>query len=357
MFSIKWLHFHWRKICGWYWTQFQSSEGNTWAIRVSYSQYRERLDTYLQRYWPNRTKGDFRQLIVRKRVRVNFRKVKPDYRVRKNDLILLDSKWLEPLRNKPVASPLTMPILYEDRYVLIVDKPAGLTVHHHFDLEATSVISELIERNLLLTDPVLDMETNVIHRLDKFTSGVLMVCRNYRDLPVFKKLFRQRRIHKEYRAVVRGQLPTERGEIIAPLRKDERIYPARMVVDHNYFRHAVTEYEVMARTVEASLVKIHLMTGRTHQIRVHFASIGHPVMGDCKYDPQSRSVLNRSGQSGTRSDLGVRLMLHAFRLQFQHPFTGQIVDISSPLPEPFRDQNYAYYIPEEKKLDIIEKEQ
>ncbi|MFC1848767.1 RluA family pseudouridine synthase [candidate division CSSED10-310 bacterium] len=328
-------NYFYRRVCLWLWDTFLYTSTRRWAIRVSYHQFRERLDTYLRRYWPDKTKGEFRECIQRGLIKVNFFRVKPDYRVRKGDIITIPAAIIAPLRMHPTASPEPVKILYEDRFLIIVQKPVGLIVHHHFFLDQVSVLSDLLAHEYILMSPLLDLTSNVVHRLDKYTSGVLMVSRNYKYTQEFQEIFRKRQIYKEYRVLAHGRLAKPRGVISSPIRKDEHRYPSRMVVDHSYHKPAFTEYELISHHRNFSYCKVHLHTGRTHQIRVHFASLGHPIVGDLKYGHKNMREQVTTENQQHDDDLEQRMMLHAFRLQFMHPFTGQLIDVCAPLPPEF----------------------
>lgn len=314
-------------------------------------QHQERLDTYLRRYWPEKTKGEIRQLILQGSIKVNFRQRKPDYRVFKNDFITVKNNPFPELHIVPQFANPAPRTLYEDRWLIIVDKPSGLVMHQNFNLGQISVISDLLARSLLLSPPYIDVESNIVHRLDRPVSGVVMVVRDYYDAEHFKSIFRARQVYKEYRVIVHGHIIREHGCIDTPIRKHEHDFSRKMVADPTYFRSALTEYHVLGYGRNITECKVILHTGRTHQIRVHFESIGHPVLGDRLYNQRTTP----SGKNNLESDVSMpepsRILLHAHKLEFQHPMTGRIISVIAPIPGEFHLGN-DYPIIDEAKHDM-----
>lgn len=205
-------------------------------------------------------------------------------------------------------------IAYEDEHLLVVDKPAGLVVHpargHRED-----TLSQLLAPLLAGGDPE---RAGIVHRLDRDTSGLLVVSRSPEAHRLLQAALAGRRIEREYLALVEGRPPARTGTIEAPIGRDPRIR-TRMAVGGVAPREARTHFTLERALPDASLLRLRLETGRTHQIRVHLQAIGHPVVGDPEY-----------GMAGM---LGLeRQFLHATRLAFDHPITGERVDVSSPLP-------------------------
>lgn len=323
--------FLFRNACLSFWDSFLIYHSNSWIIKVNLHQYRELLHTYLSRYWHDKNKGEMQYYIRKDAIRVNFQKPPLKYRVRRNDVISIKKKFLAPIFIQPILASRKCSILYEDKYCLIINKPINLVVQQNFDVNSPSVITDLFAQNKILLSPYLDMMSNVVHRLDKFVSGVLIVGRNYKNLNAFKQLFMKRRIYKEYIAVVSGIVRNQHSYISLPIRKDGKQFPSRMVVDKNYFRPAITEYEVISRGSSWTILRVILHTGKTHQIRVHLAAIGHPILGDLKYNPKYH---NENNQRKTQINYRFksRILLHARRINFLHPITGKLVDVTAPLP-------------------------
>jgi 23S rRNA pseudouridine1911/1915/1917 synthase len=214
-----------------------------------------------------------------------------------------------------VSAPGTFTIAYEDEHLLVVDKGAGLVVHpargHRGD-----TLSELLAP--LAAGGEAD-RPGIVHRLDRGTSGLLVVARTEHVHRRLQAALAARRIERTYSALVEGRPPARTGTIEAPIGRDPRVR-TRMTVGGSGARAARTHFELERTLPATTLLRLHLDTGRTHQIRVHLRAIGHPIVGDPEY--------------GTAGALGLeRQFLHAARLAFDHPVTGARVDVSSPLPD------------------------
>ncbi len=222
------------------------------------------------------------------------------------------------------AEPVDFDVLYEDREVIVIDKPAGIVVHPGSGHELGTLAAGLLNRFPELEGVGDEGRWGIVHRLDKETSGVLMVARTERAHAALRRALQRREVGRRYLALVLGVLRIPTGTVDAPIGRDPR-RPTRMAVVRDG-RPARTHYERMAEWVGAdrSLLAVRLETGRTHQIRIHLASIGHPVAGDRAYG--GRSTTSRPG----------RMWLHAAELGFAHPGTGKQVVIRAPLPEALR---------------------
>jgi 23S rRNA pseudouridine1911/1915/1917 synthase len=214
------------------------------------------------------------------------------------------------------AEPVTVDIRYQDDHLVVVDKPAGLTVHPGAGERRRTLVGQLLSLGAAGgTDPE---RPGVVHRLDRETSGLLIIARSEDAYTALQDAIRQREVERRYYALVRGRPRSRTGRIDAPLGRDRRD-PTRRSIDTNEPREAVTHFELVEALGEHALLDVRLETGRTHQIRVHLAAIGLPVSGDAQY--------------GVAGDLGLdRQFLHAYRLRFRHPVTGAEIDVSSPLP-------------------------
>jgi 23S rRNA pseudouridine1911/1915/1917 synthase len=209
-------------------------------------------------------------------------------------------------------------IAYEDEHLLVVDKGPGVVVHpargHRED-----TLSQLLAHSASGGDPE---RAGIVHRLDRDTSGLLVVARSEQAHALLQRALAQRRIEREYLALVEGRPPARSGTIEAPIGRDPRVR-TRMAVGGAHAREARTHFELDTALPDSSLLRLRLETGRTHQIRVHLRAIGHPVAGDPEY--------------GTAGLFGLeRQFLHAARLAFDHPITGERVEVSSPLPDDLR---------------------
>jgi 23S rRNA pseudouridine1911/1915/1917 synthase len=209
-------------------------------------------------------------------------------------------------------------IAYEDEHLLVVDKGPGVVVHpargHRED-----TLSQLLAHSASGGDPE---RAGIVHRLDRDTSGLLVVARSEQAHALLQRALARRQIEREYLALVEGRPPARSGTIEAPIGRDARVR-TRMAVGGAKAREARTHFELQEALPDSSLLRLRLETGRTHQIRVHLRAIGHPVAGDPEY--------------GTAGLFGLeRQFLHAARLAFDHPITGERVEVRSPLPDDLR---------------------
>jgi 23S rRNA pseudouridine1911/1915/1917 synthase len=210
-------------------------------------------------------------------------------------------------------------IVWQDAYLLVVDKPAGLVVHPARG-HREGTLSQLLAGTAAGGEPE---RAGIVHRLDRDTSGLLVVACTEDVHRLLQEALRKRLIEREYIALVEGRPPARTGTIEAPIGRDPRVR-TRMAVGGSGSREARTHFTIERSLRDVSLLRLRLDTGRTHQIRVHLQAIGHPVCGDPEY--------------GTSGLLGLRRQfLHATRLAFQHPITGEQVEVDSPLPQDLRD--------------------
>jgi len=210
---------------------------------------------------------------------------------------------------------LGLDVVFEDEHLIVVDKPAGIVVHPSGAEDRATLAHGLLGLGAAGGDPE---RPGIVHRLDRDTSGLLLVARSQEAHDRLSAAIRERRVERRYLALVRGEPRSRTGRITAPIGRDRRDR-TRHSIDTDTPRDAVTWFEWRERLGERTLLEIRLETGRTHQIRVHLEAIGLPVCGDTVY--------------GVAGDLGLeRQFLHAHRLRFEHPFSGANVDVSSPLP-------------------------
>jgi 23S rRNA pseudouridine1911/1915/1917 synthase len=220
----------------------------------------------------------------------------------------------EAVKSTLTAVDLGVPVRYEDEWLLVVDKPAGLLVHPVPGYDGPTLVHDLLGKVSGEGD-----RPGIVHRLDRDTSGLLVVARDDRTLGKLQSQLRRRRIHRHYQALVRGRPASRRGTIEAPIGRDRRD-PTRISLDSDGARDAVTHFEIAELLTGRTLLDVELDTGRTHQIRVHLAAIGHPVVADRVY--------------GHGPELGLeRQFLHAARLRFPHPWADGEIDVVSPLPD------------------------
>jgi len=242
--------------------------------------------------------------------------VRPSYRVRAGDQIVVEIPPAHPVELRP--EPIPLEIVYEDGDLLVVNKPAGLVVHPGAGRPTGTLVHALLAHCPDLPGIGGEVRPGIVHRLDKDTSGLLVVAKTDAALRSLQAQIQARRAGRDYLALVHGAVAVGEGTIDAPVGRHPR-HRTRMAVVASG-RRAVTRYRVVERFADATLLELRLQTGRTHQIRVHCASIGHPIVGDRVYG-------RRPNPWGLR-----RQALHAFRLTFVHPTTGAEMSFVAPLP-------------------------
>ncbi|WP_059280164.1 RluA family pseudouridine synthase [Dehalococcoides mccartyi] len=274
----------------------------------------ERLDKYITQKESGLSRSFIQELVSSGHILVNNQSAKPSLRLKTGDTITIEIPPETPSELKAENIPLE--IIFQDRDLLLINKPPGLTVHPapgHPDHTLVNGVLALEPEMEDFDDP---LRPGIVHRLDKDTSGLLLVAKNRQALANLSAQFKERTIRKYYLALVKGELRPAEGFIEAPLGRDPQNRQKIAVVSDG--RHARTGYKVLRYIQGYSLLEVKLETGRTHQIRVHFAAIGHPVAGDAVY--------------GQKESWVKRQFLHAHRLSFALPSNGQVVEFTSPLP-------------------------
>ena len=287
-----------------------------------------RIDKVLTTLEPEITRSQLKNLINDGHVTVNGQAVKPKYKVQAGDKISLVKPEPQSLKLTPENIPLD--IVYEDDDVIVVNKPQGMVVHPAPGHPDHTLVNALLYHSPLSTING-TFRPGIVHRIDKDTSGLLMVAKNDLAHQSLAEQLRNKTNKREYLALVYGQIKEDEGTIDAPLGRNPQDRKKQAVVKGG--RHAVTHFKVIKRYDNFTLVKCILETGRTHQIRIHMKYIGHPLVGDPLYGP--RKVIGKNGQ-----------FLHAALLGFKHPRTGEEMVFEAPLPENFQ-----------KMLDKLDKQQ
>ncbi len=250
---------------------------------------------------------------------VNGEVVKPKYKVRTGDVIEITVPEVEEL--EIVAEDLNLEIIYEDADVLVVNKPRGMVVHPAPGHATGTLVNGLMHHCTDLSGINGVMRPGIVHRIDKDTTGLLMVAKNDVAHESLVNQLVAKTVTRKYTALVHGHIAHDKGTIDAPIGRDTKDRQKQAVVDSG--KHAVTHFQVIERFGDYTLVECRLETGRTHQIRVHMNYIGFPLAGDPKYGP--RKTIDFGGQ-----------VLHAGVLGFTHPVTGEYLEFSTPLPEDFQ---------------------
>ena len=274
-----------------------------------------RLDQWLHERLPEHSRSRIQDWIKTGHVRVNGGPSRASYALRTADAVEVEPTQAPPLNALPEAIPLV--VLYEDTDVVAIDKPAGMVVHAGAGVHSGTLVNALVHRFAELSGVGGAMRPGIVHRLDRFTSGVLLVAKNDAAHQRLSEQFSERQVEKTYLALVHGRVAAESGRIDRPIARDP-VRRVRMTARLDEGRAAWSEYKVLRRFEKYTFLEVRIGTGRTHQIRVHLASIRHPVAGDTLYG------------APRQEDLG-RYFLHAHRIRFRQPTTGEEVAVVSPL--------------------------
>ncbi len=294
-----------------------------------------RLDIFCSRRVSDRTRSYFTKLASSGHISVDGKIARPSLKVKKGMHVEVELIEPPPMEAKPEDIPLD--IIHEDDRVAVVNKPAGMVVHPAAGNYEGTLINALIHHFAETIgrqyDPV---RPGLVHRLDKDTSGLLVIAKDERGLAFLQRELKERRIKRHYKAISWGNLEPNRGTIDLPIGRSERDRK-KMIVYPRVGRDAITHYEVLERLGLADLVLLKLETGRTHQIRVHLSHYGHPIAGDPTYGGRSKYIrrLQGTNRQGATRLMGIllRQALHAFRLEFPHPDDGRMLGFESELPE------------------------
>ncbi len=279
----------------------------------------KRLDAWLAAEQPEHSRARWQALIQEGRVTVNDESVKRNHKLRTGDKV----EWTipDPVSTQTLPEDIPLDILYEDAHIIVINKPAGLVVHPAVGNRTGTLVNALLHHCTDLAGIGGEIRPGIVHRLDKDTSGVMVVAKTEAALNELARQFKARETEKEYRTIVRGLPAPPRGTVKTTIGRHP-IHRKKMAADVRNGRHAVSTYEVVESFVGAALLRIQIETGRTHQIRVHMAHIKHPVIGDKLY--------GRAHTNGIKAD---RQMLHAAKLSIAHPDTGEQMHFSAPLPD------------------------
>ena len=293
-------------------------------IVVQTSEAGDRVDTLLARK-TGITRSQIQKLITSGHVLVNGKDVDQNYRLKVKDLISLSVPEKETVGLIP--EPIPIDILFKDEHIVVVNKPASMVVYPAAGHTHGTLMNTLSYHCRSLATVGGPLRPGVVHRLDKDTSGVMVVALNDEAYYNLIEQFKNRTINRKYIALIYENLREEEGEIALRIGRSESDRK-KMSTRVRKGKEAVTKWKVLKRFGKATLIEVKLSTGRTHQIRVHFASIGHPVLGDRTYGKKIQIEVKAK-----KKILFHRQMLHAELLGFTHPATGKYLEFSSPLPE------------------------
>jgi 23S rRNA pseudouridine1911/1915/1917 synthase len=308
-------------------------------VVVSVEDAGKRLDQFLAGQLPDASRSRIQQLIHQAKVLVNGKPAKPSIRLRGDERIAVLGDVQRPsLRAMPEEIPLD--IVYEDDDLAVVNKRAGMMVHAgagatEDERNRGTLVNALLHRFGQLSEVGGELRPGIVHRLDKATSGLIVVAKNDESHRKLAAQFARRQVKKTYIALVHGWMKQDRGTISSSISRD-RVRRTRMTTRRSAGREAVTHYTVQkrfeSRYGKFTLLELQIDTGRTHQIRVHLASLGHPVVGDTLYGaPREIRGKNMAAISLRRN------FLHAAILELQHPRNGERLSFSRPLPEELND--------------------
>ena len=286
----------------------------------------QRLDQFLRDQLPEHSRAFLQSLIEKNHVLVNTKASKPSYKVRAGDQVSAEIPPPRPLEAQP--EQIALDVLYEDDDLIVINKPAGMVVHPAAGNFSGTLVNALLHHCRGRLAGIGGVERpGIVHRLDKGTSGCIVVAKNNAAHQSLVAQFKARRVKKIYRAVCVGRLTRPTGKIESVIGRSER-NRKKMSATAKRGRPSLTEYRVLKQHADTALVELTLHTGRTHQIRVHMAHIGHPLVGDHVYGkPSPRDLRSKSKLE--------RPLLHAYKLGFTHP-RGEAMEFTAPMPADFK---------------------
>jgi len=295
------------------------------SLEVAADQAGERLDRYLSSIVPGQSRSQIQRLIEQGQVVVAGRTAKANLAVKAGDRITLDVP--EPAPSTAVAEDIPLTIVYEDSDLVVVDKPAGMVVHPAAGHDSGTLVNALLHRINDLSGIGGELRPGIVHRLDKGTSGLMVVAKNDHAHESLSRQFAEREVEKEYGALVWGVVQAGR-RIDLPIGRDPKDRQ-KMSARSRRARHAVTRITRARHYRGVTLCQVAIQTGRTHQIRVHLSAIGHAIVGDATYGGRRARIA-----ADLRPVLSLeRPFLHAHRLVFTHPTDGRRMEFESPLPQ------------------------
>jgi 23S rRNA pseudouridine1911/1915/1917 synthase len=286
------------------------------SFRVDSDDARRRLDVVVAEKYSRLSRSRVQALIESGHIRLNGQPVKPRHAVHAGDLVTVEEPAVVPTTLQPQAIPITF--LFEDEFLAVINKPSGLVVHPGAGQTDGTLVNALLHHCTALSGIGGELRPGIVHRLDKETSGCLVIAKNDEVHHRLSRLFANREVEKIYLAICNGIFRQKIGDIREPIGRNPFHRKKMAVTDKG--RSAHTQYEVVKEVNSNSVVLCRLLTGRTHQIRVHLLHLKHPILGDDLYGRQA---------------FAGRLMLHAWRLGFQHPMTKNWMEFRAEVPQEF----------------------
>lgn len=290
-------------------------------LKLKKAYLNERLDKVLGAVYPDISRNKLQTLIKEGEVLVNGKKVKSGYLIKENDLLEVNIKEEVVIDYKIEAVNLNLEVIYEDEHLAVINKPKGLVVHPASSYQGITLVSGLLYQFDKLSTINGENRPGIIHRLDKDTSGLLIIAKSDLAHKRLVKKLANREITRKYYAITYGNFETTYGTINMPIRRDPKNRLKMAIVKEG--RESLTHFKVLEQYPNHSLLELELITGRTHQLRVHLSAIKHPILGDELYGP--RKVYGNSGQ-----------YLLAYYLKFVHPITKKDLEFKLELPETFK---------------------
>lgn len=289
----------------------------------------QRLDQYLRERFPAASRATLKRLIEDGHIRVDGKMVKATHSPRAGEKVWIH--WPEPKSAEAHPEEMPLDILFEDDCLLVLNKPAGLVVHPSAGHEEHTLVNALLHHCRGSLSGIGGVaRPGIVHRLDKETSGCLVVAKNDETHLALSRQFSERCVEKIYNAIICGEVARDGGDIRGAIARHPSHRKRMAVLDDDSGRAAHTQWKVLERLSSATFVEAQIFTGRTHQIRVHFQFLGHPLAGDKTYGPRQNARLTE--QTCYEAP---RVMLHALKLSFAHPRTRKKLNFEAPLPEDF----------------------
>ena len=288
-------------------------------INVSDEETGERIDSFLSGK-TEFTRTRIQQLIKERNIMVNGKATKSSYKIEKDDEIVIEVPEAETTEIKP--ENIKIDIVYEDSYIAVINKQAGLVVHPAHGHCSGTLVNAILYHIKDLSGINGEIRPGIVHRLDKDTSGLIVIAKNDKVHAALTEMFQKKKIKKTYLAILKGKLNKSEGKVVTQIGRDKNDRKKMTVIDDiTKGKTAITNYRVISQNSLFTLVKVNIETGRTHQIRVHMRHLGYPILGDSVYG---------------RKDNEKRQMLHAYRLKFLHPVTGNPMEFAGEIPEDFQ---------------------
>ena len=279
----------------------------------------ERIDSFLSGK-TDFTRTRIQQLIKDRNITVNGKPTKSSYKIEENDEIAIEVPEAETTEINP--ENIKIDIVYEDSDVAVINKQAGLVVHPAHGHYSGTLVNALLYHIKDLSGINGEIRPGIVHRLDKDTSGLIVIAKNDKVHAALTEMFQEKKIRKTYLAILKGKLNKSEGKIVTQIGRDKNDRKKMTVIDDvAKGKNAITNYRVISQNNLFTLVKVNIETGRTHQIRVHMRHLGYPILGDSVYG---------------RKDNEKRQMLHAYKLEFIHPVTGRQMEFIGEIPEDFQ---------------------